>query len=81
MNTEALKINIAQRILTLNNENILVKISELLENENVVGYDIEGNPISEKEYLSDLNEALNQLSEEKLETYSSDDVKRKIIGD
>jgi acetylglutamate kinase len=80
MNTEALKINLTQRILNLNNDNILVKIAKLLDNENVIGFDSEGNPITEKEYVSDINEALHQLSEEKLETYSSEDVKRKIIG-
>ena len=80
MNTEALKINLTQRILNLNNDNILVKIAKLLDNENVIGFDIEGNPITEKEYVSDINEALHQLSDEKLETYSSEEVKRKIIG-
>jgi hypothetical protein len=80
MNTEALKINLTQRILNLNNDNILVKIAKLLDNENVIGFDSEGNLITEKEYVSDINEALHQLSEEKLETYSSEEVKRKIIG-
>jgi hypothetical protein len=64
----------------LNNDNILVKIAKLLDNENVIGFDSEGNLITEKEYVSDINEALHQLSEEKLETYSSEEVKRKIIG-
>lgn len=80
MNTEALKINLTQRILNLNNDNILVKIAKLLDNENVIGFDSEGNPITEKDYVSDINEALHQLSDEKLETYSSEEVKRKIIG-
>ena len=79
MNTEAIKINLTQRILNLNNDNILVKIAKLLDNENVIGFDSEGNPITEKEYVSDINEALHQLSEEKLETYSREEVKRKII--
>ena len=80
MNTEALKIKLTQRILNLNNDNILVKIAKLLDNENVIGFDSEGNPITEKDYVSDINEALHQLSDEKLETYSSEEVKRKIIG-
>ena len=80
MNIEALKINLTQRILNLNNDNILVKIAKLLDNENVIGFDSEGNPITEKDYVSDINEALHQLSDEKLETYSSEEVKRKIIG-
>jgi len=79
MNTEALKINITQRILNLNNDKILSKISRLLDKENVVGFDMEGNPISEKEYVDDIHNALHLLAEGKLETYSSEEVKRKII--
>ncbi len=79
MNTEALKINITQRILNLNNDKILSKISRLLDKENVVGFDLEGNPISEKEYVDDIHNALHLLAKGKLETYSSEEVKRKII--
>lgn len=80
MNTESLKINIAQRILSLNNDEILDKISKLLDNENIVGYNMDGNPISEKEYVSDIHNALDLLAEGKLETYSSEEVKKKIVG-
>ena len=80
MNTEALKINITQRILNLNNNKILEKIAKLLDKENVIGFDMDGNPISEKEYVDDVHNALQSLAEGKLETYSSEEVKRKIIG-
>ncbi len=79
MNTEALKINITQRILNLNDDKILDKIVKLLDKENVIGFDIDGNPISEKEYVNDIHNALNMLAEGKLETYSSKEVKRKIL--
>ncbi len=80
MNTEALKINITQRILNLDNDKILSKISRLLDKENVVGFDMYGNPISEKVYADDIHNALHLLAEGKLETYSSEEMKRKIIG-
>ncbi|HMK07388.1 MAG TPA: hypothetical protein VK476_07660 [Flavobacterium sp.] len=78
MNSEALKFNIAQRILGLNDESVLVKISKLLDKENVVGFEMDGNPIAEKHFVADIEAALNLLSEGKLETYSSQEIKRKI---
>jgi hypothetical protein len=80
MTSEALKINITQRILNLNDNKILQKISKLLDNENIVGYDVNGDPISEKGYVDDVHEALQLFAEDKLETYSSEEVKRKIVG-
>ncbi|TRX02843.1 hypothetical protein [Flavobacterium gawalongense] len=80
MKTETLKINITQRILNINDNKVLSKIAKLLDEENIVGYDADGNPISEKEYTKDIHEALHQLSQGKLETYSSEEVKRKIVG-
>ena len=80
MNTQTKKINLTQRILNINNDKILDKISKLIDNENIIGYDIDGNPISEKNYVSDINNALQLFEEGKLETYSSQEVKNKILG-
>ena len=80
MKTETLKISITQRILSINDNKILSKIAKLLDEENIVGFDAEGNPISEKEYTKDVHEVLHQLNEGKLETYSSEDVRKKILG-
>lgn len=80
MISEKLKINLTQRILNVSDIKILKKIATLLDNENVVGYDMEGNPISEKEYVADIQESLHLLNEGKLETYSSEEVKKRILG-
>jgi hypothetical protein len=80
MKTETLKINITQRILNINDNKILSKIAKLLDEENIVGYDADGNPIAEKEYTKDIHEALHQLNEGKLETYSSEEVRKKVLG-
>ncbi len=80
MNTQTKKINLTQRILNINNDKILDKIANLLDNENIIGFDIDGNPISEKNYVSDINNALQLFEEGKLETYSSQEVKNKILG-
>lgn len=80
MNTESLKINITQRILNINNNSILEKISKLLDSENIMGYNEIGHPILENDYVADINEAVKLFAENKLETYSSDQVKKKILG-
>lgn len=56
------------------------KLNQILHKENVIGFDMDGNPISEKEYVTDIHNALNSLAEGKLETYSSEEVKRRVIG-
>lgn len=80
MTTEALKINITQRILDLSDDKLLKKIAELLDVESVVGYEMDGSPIYENNYVNDINESLQLFREGKLETYSTDEVRKKIIG-
>jgi hypothetical protein len=80
MKTETLKINITQRILNINDDKVLSKIAKLLDEENIVGYDAAGKPISEKEYVNGIRESLDQLNEGKLETYTSDEVRNTILG-
>lgn len=79
MKIEALKINITQRILNISNDKILKKIAKLLDEENVIGYDIDGNPISEKEYVSEILQDLQRLSDGNLESYTSEEVRKKIL--
>jgi hypothetical protein len=55
-------------------------MDELPDQENIIGYDMDGNPISENEYVSEILQDLHQLSEGMLETYSSQEVKIKIVG-
>lgn len=80
MKSEKLKINIAQRVLNLSDDALLKKISTLLDAENIIGYDAEGNPVSDSDYIQDVNSALLELKEESLEVYSHEEVKRRITG-
>lgn len=80
MNTETLKINITQRILNLNSNAILSKIEQLLNEENVIGYDVNGYEILEKDYISDIKDALQSFENGNLDTYTSEEVKKKILG-
>lgn len=81
MKSEKLKISVAQRVLSLSNDRLLEKISNLLDEENIIGYDAEGNPISDSEYIEDIQSALLEFREGKMETYTSDEVKRRILGE
>jgi len=51
-----------------------------LEKESNIGYDIDGNEISEKDFVSDIQNALKLFQKGKLETISSIEVKRRILG-
>ncbi len=45
MKTEALKINVAQRILSISDDALLQKIKTLLDKENVFAYDSDGKKL------------------------------------
>lgn len=81
MESEKLKINVAQRVLSLSDDRLLKRIADILDEENIVGYDAEGNPIHEQEYVNDIQFALKEFREGKMETYSSEEVKRRILGE
>lgn len=51
-----------------------------LEKENIIGYDADGNEITEKDFVSDIQNALKLFQEGKLETISSLEMKRRIVG-
>jgi len=79
MKTEALKINLAQRILSIADNSILEKINTLLNQKNIVGFDAKGKPISEFEYISDLNLINDEIDKGNAELFSSDEVRKMII--
>jgi len=81
MKSEKLKISVAQRILDLSNDKLLKKISDILDEEGIIGYDEDGNPVSEEELIADVNAVLKQLDEGTLETYSTEEVRRMIFED
>lgn len=50
-----------------------------IEKNNTIGYDIEGNEISEKDFVSDIQDALELFKDGKLEVVSSIEIKRRIL--
>lgn len=80
MKSEALKINVAQRVLGLSDDRLLKKISNILDEENIVGYDGEGNAVTHEAFMEDLEDTLQQLEDGTLETYTTEEVKQMIFG-
>ena len=54
-------MNIVKRILSLEQESIIRKIDKILENEMVVGYTVDGKPLTQKAYNERMVLAEKQL--------------------
>jgi len=76
MGLQASKLSLVQKILSLNQESIIDKIDELLEREMIVGYTVDGKPLTKAEYNERIAIAEKQLqngetiSQEELEKES-----------
>ena len=81
MKTETLKINVAQRILSISDTRLLQKIQNLLDRENVFAYDAHGNPITESDYIKSLDQINTEIDNGTAELYSTNEVLRQIADD
>jgi tRNA A37 N6-isopentenylltransferase MiaA len=81
MKTEALKINVAQRILSISDDGLLQKIKNLLDKENVFAYDSDGNPITGSDYIKNLDAINEEIDTKKAKLYSTNDVLRRVADD
>jgi hypothetical protein len=76
MGLQATKLSVVQKILSLKQESIINKIDEILEREMVVGYTVEGKPLTKEKYNQRIAIAEAQLksgetiSQEELEAES-----------
>ena len=61
MNIQAAKLDIVQRILTVKTESIIEKISKILDKEMIVGYTVEGKPLTKEAYNKRLQKAEEQI--------------------
>ena len=80
MNSDTLKLKIVQKILNLSDSNLLKQIENLLQEEIIVGYDSEGSPVSKSEYLRDMDEVDRQIKAGKLQTFTAEEAREKILG-
>ena len=61
MNIQAVKIDLVQKILSVKKESIIEKISKILDKEMIVGYTVEGKPLTHKAYNKRLKKAEEQI--------------------
>lgn len=81
MKTEALKINVAQRILSISDKRLLQKIKNLLDKENIFAYDMDGNPITENDYIKNLDVINDEIDTGIADLHTNIDVIKRIADD
>ncbi|MEQ8909233.1 MAG: hypothetical protein RIC95_08575 [Vicingaceae bacterium] len=61
MSLQASKLSVVQKILSLKQESIIKKIDEILEKEMIVGYTVDGQPLTKEKYNQRIAVAEEQL--------------------
>ncbi len=61
MDIKTLKLNLIQKLMLINKTSLLNKINAMVDEEMVVGYTVDGNPLSPEEYNKRLLKAEEQL--------------------
>lgn len=74
MGLQASKLSLVQKILSLNQESVIDKIDELLEREMIVGYTVDGKPLTKAAYNERIAIAERQLQNG--ETISQEDLEK-----
>lgn len=78
MGLQASKLNIVQKILSLKQESIINKIDEILDREMIVGYTVDGAPLTKEKYNQRIAIAEKQLRNG--ETISQEDLEKETEG-
>ncbi|KIA88873.1 hypothetical protein [Kaistella jeonii] len=82
MNTETLKINLAQRILSLNDLPLLEKIKNLLKaDDDVIYYTVEGKPITKDEFISEMDEQQEDIKNGTAKFHTTDNVRKIVMNE
>ena len=81
MNTEAFKINLAKRIFDISDERILEKINQLLKTESIVGYRPNGQPITESDFIAEMDAQQERIENGTAKFYSTEEVRQKILNE
>lgn len=79
MISEKLKLKIIQRIINIDNTKILKSIKTFLDDTNVVGYNLIGNTVFEKENSIENQQPLLLFREGNIGTYSTFEVNSKKL--
>lgn len=65
---QAAKLNLVQKLLGVTNESLIEKIDKMLEREMIVGYTVEGTPLTKAAYDKRLARAEKQIAAGKFST-------------
>lgn len=74
MDLQTKKIDVVQKILGVTKASLLEKISNLLDKEMVVGYTVEGDPLTKESYNKRLQIAEKQIQSE--EYFTQEDLEK-----
>jgi len=80
MSTETLKISLAQKILSISNNDLLKKVKTLIEKENIVGYSANGKPIYESEYIKEMDKSIQAIQNGTAILYTTEEVRKNIVN-
>ena len=62
MDLRATKLDVIQKIMNVSATSLLEKVNKLLEKEMIVGYTVEGKPLTKESYYARLHVAEKQIS-------------------
>lgn len=78
MNLQTAKINVMQKIMNVSKASLLDKISNILDEEMVVGYTTDGKPLTKNQYDERLHIAEKQI--ESGDYISQEELEKEIKG-
>ncbi len=61
MDIQTTKLKVMQKIMSVSKASLLEKINDILDNEMIVGYTVEGKPLTKELYNKRLQESEKQL--------------------
>lgn len=64
MNLQTTKINVMQKIMNVSKSSLLDKINNILDEEMIVGYTTDGNPLTKQQYNERILVAEKQIESE-----------------
>ena len=80
MDTTKLKNNLARRILDMQSEELLKKVENLINEDEIVGYNADGSPVHAKDYLAEMERMDAEIDNGTLPTMTTDEVYKSILG-
>lgn len=80
METERLRNKLARRILDMQDVALLKKVADLINTDEVVGYEADGTPVHAQGYITEMEAMDKAINNGTLPTLTTDEVRRSILG-